>query len=349
MMNKFRVIVFIVVLLGSLLFIPGRGISDRRSEAALAASDPVIAAAGDISCDPASPSFNGGNGSATACRQKYTSDLMVNAGLAAVLPLGDTQYFCGGYQAYLQSYDLSWGRVKDISRPVVGNHEYLTSGGTDCNSANQGAAGYFTYFGAAAGNSGEGYYSYDIGDWHLIALNSNCTDAGGCSAVSPQGKWLAADLAANSRWCTLAYFHIPLFSSGGRAEQNSRALWQILYDNDVDVILNSHDHIYERFAPQTPDGIADPVRGIRQFVVGSGGSNHTSLATIAANSEVRNTDTFGVLKLTLRFTGYDWQFVPEPGGVFSDSGSAECHGSGLPPIPSTPAPLPTFKPVPTPM
>jgi hypothetical protein len=322
--------------------------SDRRSQSALAASDPVIAAAGDISCDPGSTSFNGGNGSSTACRQKYTSNLLVNAGLAAVLPLGDVQYYCGGYQAFLQSYDLSWGRVKDISRPVVGNHEYLTSGGTDCNPANQGAAGYFNYFGAAAGSPGQGYYSYDIGDWHLIALNSNCADAGGCSAVSPQGQWLAADLAANPKWCTLAYWHIPLFSSGGRAELNSRELWQILYNNDVDVILNGHDHIYERFAPQTPGGIADPLRGIRQFTVGTGGSNHTSLTTIAANSEERNTDTFGVLKLTLRLTGYDWQFVPEAGGTFTDEGSQECHGSGPPPVPSTPAPLSTPTTVPTP-
>ena len=348
MFNKFRVIIFIVVLLGSLLFLPGQGVADRRSDAALAASDPVIAAAGDISCDPGSPSFNGGNGSATACRQKYTSDLLVNAGLAAVLPLGDVQYYCGGYQAFLQSYDLSWGRVKDITRPVVGNHEYLTSGGTDCNPANQGAAGYFNYFGAAAGNPGQGYYSYDIGDWHLIALNSNCTDAGGCSPVSPQGKWLTADLAANSKWCTLAYWHIPLFSSGGRAEQNSRALWQMLYDKDVDVVLNGHDHIYERFAPQTPDGIADPLRGIRQFTVGTGGGNHTSLVTIAANSEVRNTDTFGVLKLTLRLTGYDWEFVPEAGGTFTDSGSQECHGSGSPPVSPTPVPVFTPTSIPTP-
>ena len=341
MIHKFRVIVFIVVLLGSLLFLPGRGIPDRRSDAALAAADPVIAAAGDIACDPGSASFNGGNGSATACRQKYTSNLLVDAGLAAVLPLGDTQYYCGGYQAFLQSYDPSWGRVKDITRPVVGNHEYLTSGGTDCNPANQGAAGYFNYFGAAAGNPGQGYYSYDIGDWHLIALNSNCTDAGGCGPTSPQGKWLAADLAANSNWCTLAYWHIPLFSSGGRAELNSRDFWQMLYEQDVDLVLSGHDHIYERFAPQTADGIADPVRGIRQFVVGTGGGNHTSLATIFPNSEVRNTDTFGVLKLTLRLTGYDWEFVPEAGGSFTDSGSAECHGSGPPPVPTTPTPVPT--------
>jgi acid phosphatase type 7 len=343
MRSQLRVFIAIIVLVASLLFLPGR--TESLPDVAQAASDPVIAAAGDIACDPASGSFNGGNGSATACRQKYTSDILVNGNFAAVLPLGDVQYYCGGYQAFLQSYDLSWGRVKDISRPVVGNHEYLTSGGTDCTPANEGAAGYFNYFGAAAGAQGKGYYSYDIGDWHLIALNSNCTAAGGCGPTSPQGKWLAADLAANPQWCTLAYWHIPLFSSGGRAELNSRELWQILYDHDVDLILNGHDHIYERFAPQTPDGIADPLRGIRQFVVGTGGGNHTSLATIAANSEVRNTDTFGVLKLTLRLTGYDWRFVPEAGKTFSDAGTQECHGSGLPPVPQTPTP--TIAPTPT--
>ena len=328
MKSQFRVFVTIIVLMASILFLPGAGRPDFHLKEALAASDPVIAAAGDIACDPAGPTFNGGNGSAGSCRQKYTSDLLANAGLTAVLPLGDTQYDCGGYQAFLQSYDLSWGRVKNISHPVVGNHEYLTSGGTDCTVANEGAAGYFNYFGAAAGNPGQGYYSYDIGTWHVIALNSNCTDIGGCTLSSPQGQWLAADLAANSNWCTLAYWHIPLFSSGGRAEVNSRDLWQILYDHDADLILNGHDHIYERFAPQAPDGTADSVRGIREFIVGSGGANHTSLETIAANSEVRNTDTFGVLKLTLHTTSYNWKFVPEAGKTFTDSGSQACHGSG---------------------
>ncbi len=341
MFIQFRHFFLILIIMGIILFVPGVARWNNPSNVEAQAAYPVIAAAGDIACDPASVSFNGGNGGATACRQKYTSNLLVNAGLAAVLPLGDVQYHCGGYQAFLQSYDLSWGRVKNISRPVVGNHEYLTSGGTDCTPANQGAAGYFNYFGAAAGNPGQGYYSYNIGDWHLIALNSNCTDVGGCGPTSPQGKWLAADLAANSKWCTLAYWHIPLFSSGGRAELNTRELWQILYNNHVDLVLNGHDHIYERFAPQTPDGVADPVRGIRQFTVGTGGANHTSLTMIAANSEERNTNTFGVLKLTLRLTGYDWEFVPEAGGSFTDEGSTECHGSGQPPVPTTPTPAPT--------
>jgi hypothetical protein len=317
----------------------------EASEAAQSATDPVIAAAGDIACDPSSSSFNGGNGTSGACRQRYTSDMLVNGGFAAVLALGDIQYYCGGYQAWLQSYDLSWGRVKPITRPAVGNHEYLTSGGTDCNSANAGADGYFRYFGAAAGQKGQGYYSYNIGAWHLIALNSNCSSAGGCGTNSAQGLWLQQDLAANQNLCTLAYWHIPLFSSGGRANNNTQALWQILYNNNVELVLNGHDHIYERFAPQAPNGSPDTARGIRQFTVGTGGSNHTSLASIAANSLVRNTDTFGILKLTLHPSSYDWQFVPEAGKTFTDSGAASCFGSGQT-IPTN-APSPTGEPVPT--
>lgn len=326
----------ILIALVCLSAVPG-GLA-RDLSMALAASDPVIAAAGDIACDPASSSFNGGNGTSGACRQKYTSDMLVNGGFAAILPLGDIQYYCGGYQAWLQSYDLSWGRVKSITRPAVGNHEYLTSGGTDCTSANAGAAGYFKYFGAAAGDPSQGYYSYNIGAWHLIALNSNCSSAGGCGSSSPQGLWLKADLQANPTLCTLAYWHIPVFSSGGRASSNARALWQILYDHGVELVLNGHDHIYERFAPQTSTGTLDNARGIRQFTVGTGGSNHTSLASIAGNSLVRNADTFGILKLTLHSSSYDWQFVPEPGKTFTDSGAAQCFGPGQPGITATPSP-----------
>jgi len=301
--------------------------STQNFEVALAASDPVIAAAGDIACDPTNANFNSGNGSSNSCRQKYTSDLLVNAGLSAVLDLGDNQYYCGGYQAFLQSYDLSWGRVKAITHPSVGNHEYLMTGGTGCDLTNEGAGGYFQYFGAAAGNSGQGYYSFDVGTWHIIALNSNCSDAGGCASGSPQYTWLQADLAAHTNFCTLAYWHIPLFSSGGRAAANSQSFWQLLYNNNADLILNGHDHIYERFAPQAPNGVVDNVRGIRELIVGTGGSDHTSIAQIAANSVVRNIDTYGVTKLTLHPTSYDWQFVPEAGKTFTDSGTGACHGS----------------------
>ncbi len=295
------------------------------SEAALATSDPVIAAAGDIACDPTSRSFNMGNGTSRSCHQKQTSDLLMNAKLAAVLVLGDTQYYCGGYNAFLQSYDLSWGRVKSITHPVVGNHEYLTSRGTDCTSANEGAAGYFNYFGTAAGDPSQGYYSFDIGAWHLIALNSNCSSAGGCGPTSSQGQWLEADLAAHPNLCTLAYWHIPLFSSGGRDSANTQSIWQSLYNHNVDVVLNGHDHIYERFAPQTPNAAPDPIRGIREFIVGSGGANHSALERVALNSEVRNDDTFGVLMLTLHSSSYYWQFVPEAGKKFTDVGTGVCH------------------------
>ena len=302
--------------------------------AVLAASggDPVIAAAGDIACDPANSNFNGGAGVSNSCRQLATSNLLVNAGLAGVLALGDNQYYCGSYAAFLGSYDLSWGRVKAITYPSVGNHEYLTNGGsspsTGCDASNTNAAGYYQYFGARAGDPSKGYYSFDIGAWHLISLNTQCSSAGGCGTTSPQGTWLAADLAAHPNRCTLAFFHIPLFSSGGRAASNANGFWQLLYAARADVILNGHDHIYERFAPQTPTGTLDTANGIREFIVGTGGANMTSLSTIVANSEVRNSTTFGVLDLTLRPTGYDWNFVPEAGKTFTDAGSGTCHASG---------------------
>ena len=197
---------------------------------------------------------------------------------------------------------------------------------------------------SAAGEPSKGYYSFDIGAWHLIALNSNCEDAGGCFYGSPQVKWLQTDLVAHRNLCTLVYWHIPLFSSGGRTAVNTKSMWQILYGQDVDVILNGHDHIYERFAPQTPDGTPDPVRGIRQFVVGTGGSNLTEIETIAPNSEVRNNTTYGVLKLTLHPDSYDWEFVPEAGKTFRDSGSEKCHGT---PSDTQVVPAPTIVPSPT--
>jgi hypothetical protein len=303
------------------------------------AAAPVIAAAGDIACDPASPTFNGGNGAVSSCRDKYTSDLLLNdPSIAAVLPLGDNQYNCGSYGAFQASYDLSWGRLKSISHPAVGNHEYQASGGTGCDAANSGAAGYFTYFGAAAGEPNKGYYSYDIGSWHLIVLNSQCETAGGCESTSQQGQWLSADLAAHANQCLLAYWHIPLFSSGGAANTNSRPFWDVLYAAKADVILTAHDHLYERFAPQAPTGAPDPANGIREFVVGTGGSSHTPLAALAANSEIVNTDTFGILELTLYPDHYTWQFVPEAGASFTDAGSQSCHQGAVVQAPPPPDP-----------
>jgi hypothetical protein len=300
---------------------------------ATASGDPVIAAAGDIACDPASSAYNGGNGTSSACRQKYTSDILVNGGFAAVLALGDNQYYCGSLSAYDKVFDPTWGRVKSITRPTTGNHEYLTSGGsggsTGCDSTNANAAGYFGYFGSTGGQPGKGYYSFDIGgDWHLIALNSQCSHAGGCGSGTAQYTWLQNDLAAHAGECILAYWHIPLFSSGGRAAANSRPFWNLLYTAHADVILNGHDHIYERFAPQDPSGKLDRANGIPEFIVGTGGANHTSIVSVAANSVVHDTTTYGVLELTLHQGSYNWQFVPAAGnGTFTDSGSATCHAN----------------------
>ncbi len=317
---------------------PVRAFADAPPNLATLASDPVVAAAGDTACDPTSSSYNAGAGTSSACRQRYVSDLLVAMNPAAVLPLGDIQYYCGGLSAFQQVYDPTWGRLKAITHPVVGNHEYLTSGGTGCTSANAGAAGYFDYFGAAAGQRGQGYYSFDVGAWHLIAINSNCGDAGGCSSTSPQGQWLAADLAAHQNLCTLAFWHIPLFSSGGRASSNSRSIWGQLWNAGADVVLAGHDHTYERFSRQTNTAVRDDRTGIREFIVGTGGSNHTSFVTTAANSEVRNATTFGVIKLTLHSDSYDWQFVPEAGATFTDMGSENCHGK---PSDTTPPSQPT--------
>jgi acid phosphatase type 7 len=341
LVRRFRNLVAVLVILGLICFGPifslNSGALFQNIGSVSAASDPVIATAGDIACDPANANFNNGNGTSANCRQLYTSNLLVNAGLAGVLDLGDNQYYCGGYQAFVQSYDLSWGRVKSITHPSVGNHEYLTSGGTGCDPTNANAAGYFQYFGAAAGNPSQGYYSLDIGTWHIIALNTNCSSVGGCGVTSPQGKWLEADLTAHTNYCTLAFWHIPLYSSGGRASLNSQNFWNSLYNHNADLILTGHDHIYERFAPQTPTGTVDTVRGIREFIVGTGGADHTSIVSIAANSEVRNASTFGVMKLTLHATSYDWQFVPEAGKTFTDSGTTACHGT----TPPSPTPTPT--------
>ena len=289
------------------------------------AADPVVGAAGDIACDPADPNFNGGAGTASACHMRAVSDLLLQSHLTAVLGLGDEQYECAGLSAFASSYDPTWGRLKSITYPAPGNHEYQTSGGTNCDAAGN-AAGYYTYFGSAAGDPSKGYYSFDLGTWHLIALNASCAKVGGCGAGSPEEIWLKNDLATHTNRCTLAFWHNPRYSSGGVGNDSTFSpFWQDLYNANAELVLVGHDHEYERFAPQNASSGLDTARGIREFVVGTGGKTHTSFATIRANSEVRNNDTFGFLKLTLHPSSYDWQFVPEPGKTFADSGSTACH------------------------
>ena len=301
------------------------------------AADPVIGAAGDIACSSSSSNYNNGNGTVDKCRQKYTSDLLVNQGLAAVLPLGDAQYENGTLSGFNSSYNLSWGRLKSITRPAPGNHEYQTTN----------AAGYFDYFngtGQATGPAGDrtkGYYSFNVGTWHVIALNStdHCTIIP-CGVGSAQETWLKADLAANAnKYCTLAFWHDPRFNSGHDGNADEMApLFQALYNADADVALGGHAHDYERFAPQNPSGQLDNARGIRQFVVGTGGAFFTALGTTKPNSQVRQNNTYGVLKLTLHPTSYDWQFVSESNKPFTDSGTGQCHGSTPPPPTDTTKP-----------
>jgi hypothetical protein len=293
--------------------------------------DPVIAAAGDIACDPLDPPFNGGAGTGNRCRQLAVSDLL--AGASAVLALGDNQYECAGYQAFLASYDKSWGRFRSYTRPAIGNHEYLppAPGFTDCDASGQ-AGGYFDYFngpgafGGPAGDRDKAYYSYDLGSWHVVVLNTECAIVS-CAAGSPQETWLRQDLAASQADCTLAHWHNPLFSSGRYRPGIAavRPLYQALYEAGVDVLVTAHEHNYERFAPQDALGNADPLFGVRQFIVGTGGHSFYAQASPIANSEVRNATSFGVLRMTLAASGYSWQFVPATGS-FTDSGSGDCHG-----------------------
>ena len=232
-----------------------------------------------------------------------------------VFTLGDNAYNSGTSAEFANCYNPTWGRHKARTKPSVGNHEYLTSG----------ASGYFNYFGAAAGDPKKGYYSYDRGAWHVVVLNSNCSNVS-CAVGSPQEQWLRADLAAHPNKCTLAYFHAPLYSSGQHGNSTSvRPFWEALYKANADVVLSGHDHNYERFAPQNPYGAFDSARGIREFVVGTGGTYLRPFGTIKPNSQSRNASTPGVLKLTLNSGGYAWKFVPVASKTFTDSGTASCH------------------------
>lgn len=232
-----------------------------------------------------------------------------------IFAAGDLADPDGTTEEFKDCYGPTWGRFRARTRPSPGNHEYHAKDATP----------YFQYFGAEAGEPGKGYYSYELAGWHIVVLNSDCSDVG-CTRGSPQEQWLRQDLASHPAPCTLAYWHHPLFSSGHHGNDPAmKPVWQDLYSAHADVVLNGHDHDYERFAPQDPDGHPDPTQGIREFVVGTGGRHQRSFGTPLRASEVRNTGTFGVLKLTLRPKSYDWQFVPVAGQTFTDSGSETCH------------------------
>jgi len=237
-----------------------------------------------------------------------------------IFAAGDLAYEKGTAAEFQNCYDTTWGEFKARTRPVPGNHEYGDSA----------ASPYFKYWGNQAGPKGKGYYSYDLGSWHIVALNTNCTvkDLGGCAAGSPEEEWLRQDLAGHPDACILAYSHQALFSSGllktHAIHPELKEFWQDLYNAYAALFLVGHEHSYERFAPQDPEGHSEPDRGIREIVVGTGGRSHDPLGFSIPNSEVRNASTYGVLKLTLTPGHYVWQFIPVEGESFTDSGSGEC-------------------------
>jgi hypothetical protein len=291
-----------LVSLGVALCLGGAALLVPMREPSFAQTAAVLVGAGDIaSCD--SPG------------DEATARLLDAVG-GTVFTTGDNVYEHGTDQEFANCYHPSWGRHRARTRPSVGNHEYYTPG----------AAGYFRYFGASAGEPGQGYYSYDLGTWHAVVLNSNCRFAGGCGPDSPQVQWLRRDLAANRAACTVAYWHHPRFSSGLHGSDAAmQTIWQTLVSAGVDIALTGHDHLYERFAPMDGEGRLDAARGLRQFIVGTGGRSHYPFRAVIQTSEVRHTGTFGVLRLQLDSAGYAWEFIPEAGKTFRDAGSGVCH------------------------
>jgi hypothetical protein len=266
------------------------------------AADAVLVGAGDIA-------------DCTNAGDSATAALLGSIG-GTVITLGDNAYQTGTGTEFTACYGPTWGKFKGRTRPAVGNHDY------DINSA----AGYFNYFRSAAGPWGKGWYSYDAGAWHVVVLNANC-DKVGCARGSEQEKWLRADLAAHQNLCTVAYWHQARFVSDD-THGNDNAVgpfWDALYQYGADLVLSAHAHVYERFGPQTPAGKADSSRGIREIVVGTGGESHYGLKGTQPNSQVRNSNTFGVIKLTLHDKNYEWRFMPSWGKGFSDSGTGDCH------------------------
>ena len=275
---------------------------------------PAIMAAGDISCDSATPQL--------PCRARATSDLILSEkalrSVVVALPLGDTQYDSGTLAEFNKNYDATWGRVNSFAHPAVGNHEYET----------RGAAGYFDYFaskGVGVGARTEGWYQFTVGEWHFISLNSNCGQIGGCNVGSAQYRWLQTDLATNRSKCTVAYMHHPFQSSGQNGgTPELLPFMRLLYENNVEIVLAGHDHDYERFNPITPDLVSDTGRGMRLFVVGTGGRDLQGFARPGfAHLAFRNNDHFGVLRIVMKDLAYDWDWINTE-GVSLDKGSGVC-------------------------
>ena len=281
-------------------------------------SPPWIRFSVATSSPPAASAVLAGAGDIAECGNpgdEATADLLDGIG-GTVFTTGDNVYPDGTAEQFDSCYQPSWGRHLARTRPAAGNHDYHTLG----------AAGYYDYFGSAAGDPAAGYYSYDLGAWHVVVLNSNCAQVA-CTAGSAQEQWLRQDLSASADVCTVAYWHHPLYSSGEHGGSPAvRPLYAALYDHGAELVLNGHDHLYERFAPQDPDGNLNSSFGIRQVTVGTGGRSLYAFGVTQPHSEARNNQDLGVVKVTLRDGSYDLEFVPVAGGTYSDTVSGSCHG-----------------------
>lgn len=234
---------------------------------------------------------------------------------AEIFTAGDNAQVMGLMQEYMDCFSPTWGRFWDRIHPSPGNHDWFTESGRD----------YFTYFGEAAGEAGNGYYSYDLGEWHIVSLNSNC-DAAGCEEGSAQVEWLRADLQQNQARCTLLYWHHPLWSSGTvPISPAGQAFWRIASEYGAEIVVNGHDHYYERFAPLDQDGNVNFETGIRPFIVGTGGAWLFELDEPLAITEARDNTSFGVIKFLLYPDRYEWEYVAADGSPFTDSGTGTCH------------------------
>lgn len=280
-----------------------------------------VALIGDLSCASGKPVTR------TTCQFPAVANAISAYDPEAVLVLGDLQYDTGAQQDFANLFAPTWQQLKAISYPVLGNHEYLTTN----------AQGYFDYWGQtgsrskAPGNSKQGYYSFDIDAWHLVALNSNCEFAGGCEAASAQAQWLQADLQAHQKnACTLAFWHHPVFTSGKyngskESQERGKPFWELLQKYGADVVANGHDHIYERFARQTVNGARNDTQGIREFVVGTGGKElYGFSAQLQPNHDAGTDKAFGFLEMELYKNWYKWSFVDVTGKVL-DSGQNICN------------------------
>jgi len=270
----------------------------------------VLVGAGDIA--DCNSSHSGGGPLSTA---QLTANLLDGIS-GTVFAVGDLVYPDATGGEFTKCYDPTWGRHRARTMPAPGNHEYNTPNASD----------YFNYFGPIAGDPTKGYYSFNLGAWHIIALNSNteCSTIS-CASGSPQVNWLQADLNANPTTCTLAFWHHPYYSSTTNATSSVQPFWQVLYNAKADLVINGHAHSYERFAPQDANGNLDTTNGIIEIVSGTGGESHGGFTTILPNSVIRDNTSYGVLKLTLHSSSFDWQFVHAAGATFTDSGTATCH------------------------